>query len=73
MDGLSVRNLTRHLLEGGRAYYTADVVNGDVATPVSRRWGSWLAPDARREVKPLVAAMLQREVGKLERAAARER
>ena len=73
MVGLTIRNLLRHELESGRAYYTADIINGDTVTPVSRRWGSWLTPDALREVKPLVAAMLQREVGKLERATARGR
>jgi hypothetical protein len=69
--GLKVRNLTRHAREGFPAYYTAEVVNGDQATAVSSEWGSWMTPDARREVRPAVAAWLQREVGKRERAEAR--
>jgi hypothetical protein len=64
MVALTVRNLTRHAIDSGRCYYTADVTNGGDVTALSSRWGSWMTLDARREAKPLVAAMLQREVGK---------
>jgi hypothetical protein len=69
MVGLTVTNLTRHAIDSGRWYYTADVTNGGHVTALSSRWGSWMTPDARREAKPLVAAMLQREVGNKERVA----
>lgn len=71
MDGLRIQNLVRHEPDVGQPYYTAEIVNGTHVTPVSRRWGSWLTPDARGEVKPHIAAWLQRAVGKLERAEAR--
>jgi hypothetical protein len=64
-----VSNLTRHAIDSRRWYYTADVTNGGDVTALSSRWGSWMTPDARREAKPLVAAMLQREVGNKERVA----
>lgn len=69
MVGLTVSGLTRHAIDSGRWYYTADVTNGGDVIALSSRWGSWLTSDGRREAKPLVAAMLQREVGKLERIA----
>ena len=69
MVGLTVSNLTRHAIDSRRWYYTADVTNGGDVTALSSRWGSWMTPDARREAKPLVAAMLQREVGNKERVA----
>jgi hypothetical protein len=71
MVGLTVRNLTRHAIDSGRCYYTADVTNGGDVTALSSRWGSWMTPDARREAKPLVAAMLQREVSNKERVVQR--
>ena len=69
MVGLTVSNLTRHAIDSGRCYYTAEVTNGGDVTTLSSRWGSWMTPDARREAKPLVAAMLQRQVGEMERVA----
>lgn len=69
MVGLTVSNLTRHAIDSGRCYYTAEVTNGVDVTTLSSRWGSWMTPDARREAKPLVAAMLQRQVGEMERVA----
>jgi hypothetical protein len=69
MVGLTVSNLTRHAIDSGRWHYTADVTNGGDVTALSSRWGSWMTPDARREARPLVAAMLQREVGNKERVA----
>ena len=71
MVGLSVRNLTRHEKDG-RTFYTADVLNGGEAIAVSRRFGSWLTADGRHDLRPAVAAMLQRAVGKLERSEARQ-
>jgi hypothetical protein len=71
VDGLTIRNLARVVPEGAaRPFYTAEVVNGDTVVPVTREFGSWLVVDTPhlRECRPLVAAALQREVGKLERA-----
>ena len=68
MVGLTVRNLTRHERERLPAYWTAEVVNGDTVVALTRERGSWLTADFLREAKPLVAAMLQREVGRLERS-----
>jgi hypothetical protein len=70
MDGLSIRNLICREANG-RSFYTADVVNGDQVVPVSRRYGSWLTADGLHDLRPAVAAMLQRAVGKIERSEAR--
>jgi len=71
MLGLRLTSLTRHERERFPAYYTATVVNGDDAVLLTSELGSWATYDGRRHARPDVAAWLQREVGKLERAVGR--